>query len=284
VSVDEREFLLRSIRDLDAEWAAGDIDEDDYRSLRDEYTARAAAVLRGEPDPVEVSLEPEVADAAVGRAGRPSRRRNRTLMAVGGSLVVAGLAALLIASNVGHRSSGQTITGNSQVASGAAASGAAASGAAASGAAASGRDPRLDQAQQLFAKGKAVDAIRLYDAVLRDDPRNAEALAYEGWMIRLAGLSDQGLQKETAAETADPGYPDAHFFRGVILFEDKGDAADAVKELQFFLSDNPPPGAISRAEVELQKALQAGGPSVATTVDPRTNPSIARNFGPTTTP
>jgi tetratricopeptide (TPR) repeat protein len=264
VSIDEREFLLRSIRDLDAEWEAGDIDEADYRSLRDEYTARAAAVLRGEPDPVEAELEPVAGELS----GVPGRRRNRTLMAVGGALVVAGLAAFLIATNVGQRSSGAPVTGSLPVVA-----------VPGSG----GRDPRLDQAQGLFAKGDAVNAIKLYDAVLRDNPKNAEALAYEGWMIRLAGLSDQGLQKEVAAEAADPSYPDAHFFRGVILFEDKGDAADAVKELRFFLSDNPPVDAISRAEQELQKALQAAGPSVATTVDPRTNPSISKNFGPTTT-
>ena len=42
----EREFLLRSLRDLEAEHQAGDIDETDYGSLRDDYTARAAAVLR----------------------------------------------------------------------------------------------------------------------------------------------------------------------------------------------------------------------------------------------
>lgn len=43
---EEREFLLRSLRDLDAEFAAGDIDEADYHTLRDDYTARAAALLR----------------------------------------------------------------------------------------------------------------------------------------------------------------------------------------------------------------------------------------------
>lgn len=43
---EEREFFLRSLRDLEAERAAGDIDELDYASLRDDYTVRAAEVLR----------------------------------------------------------------------------------------------------------------------------------------------------------------------------------------------------------------------------------------------
>ena len=43
---DERRFLLRSLRDLDAELAAGDVDATDYATLRDGYTKRAADVLR----------------------------------------------------------------------------------------------------------------------------------------------------------------------------------------------------------------------------------------------
>ena len=40
---EEREFLLRSLRDLEREREAGDIDDDDYRTLHDDYTARAAS-------------------------------------------------------------------------------------------------------------------------------------------------------------------------------------------------------------------------------------------------
>ena len=43
---EERRFLLRSLRDLDAEHAAGDVDDVDYATLRDGYTKRAADVLR----------------------------------------------------------------------------------------------------------------------------------------------------------------------------------------------------------------------------------------------
>ncbi|HEY1732847.1 MAG TPA: hypothetical protein VGG23_00270, partial [Acidimicrobiales bacterium] len=43
---EEREFFLRSLRDLEAERAAGDIDEVDYLALRDDYTVRAAHILR----------------------------------------------------------------------------------------------------------------------------------------------------------------------------------------------------------------------------------------------
>ena len=42
---EERRFLLTSIRDLEREHEAGDVDEHDFTTLRDGYVARAAAVL-----------------------------------------------------------------------------------------------------------------------------------------------------------------------------------------------------------------------------------------------
>ena len=43
---EERRFLLDSIRDIERERAAGDVEEHDFTVLRDGYVARAAAVLR----------------------------------------------------------------------------------------------------------------------------------------------------------------------------------------------------------------------------------------------
>ena len=43
---EQRDFLLASIADLDREHAAGDLSDDDARELRDDYTARAAEVIR----------------------------------------------------------------------------------------------------------------------------------------------------------------------------------------------------------------------------------------------
>ena len=43
---EQRDFLLASLDDLDAEYAAGDLDKRDYDELRDGYVGRAAEVLR----------------------------------------------------------------------------------------------------------------------------------------------------------------------------------------------------------------------------------------------
>ncbi|MBV8305542.1 MAG: hypothetical protein JOZ04_15120, partial [Acidimicrobiia bacterium] len=37
---EQRRFLLQSLKDLDREREAGDIDDLDYRTLKDDYTAR----------------------------------------------------------------------------------------------------------------------------------------------------------------------------------------------------------------------------------------------------
>lgn len=42
---EQRDFLLRSLTDLDREHDAGDLDDHDHAELRDDYTARAAEVI-----------------------------------------------------------------------------------------------------------------------------------------------------------------------------------------------------------------------------------------------
>ena len=75
---EERSFLLRSLRDLDAEHAAGDVDEHDYVTLRDGYTKRAADVMR------------EIDD---GRARLPPRRRASWSRRLGVGAAVVAVAA-----------------------------------------------------------------------------------------------------------------------------------------------------------------------------------------------
>src|SRR5262245_30925183 len=86
---EERTFLLRSLRDLDAEHAVGDVDDDDYATLRDGYTKRAADVLR------------EIDD---GESRLPSRRSASAMRRLG--IVVAVVAVAAGAGVLVARSSG----------------------------------------------------------------------------------------------------------------------------------------------------------------------------------
>ncbi|HEX2575802.1 MAG TPA: hypothetical protein VHK88_05590, partial [Aquihabitans sp.] len=102
---DQRRFLLRSLQDLEREHDAGDLDEDDYRTLRDDYTARAAEVLRAI----------DARRAAFADAG-PRRSRGRTIAAFAAVVAFAVVAGLLVASSLGGREAGETATGGISVA------------------------------------------------------------------------------------------------------------------------------------------------------------------------
>ena len=253
----EREFLLRSLSDLDAELAAGDIDHHDYIALKDGYTARAAAVLRaldGTP-PVEAAALPAAASPAAASPAAASPPSSRTVTrgraprwrAPLVATVVAAFAigaGLLVAHRSGQRLPGQTVTGSI------------------SGSAAQ----QLSDALTDLNNGKYLDALKVYDQVIKDDPRNAEALAYRGWILRITGkagndpsLIDRGLQSIRDAEAAEPTYPDAHFFAGEILLRDKGDAAGAVTEFRLVLSNDPPASIVPEVQGELNAALAAAG-------------------------
>lgn len=124
----------------------------------------------------------------------------------------------------------------------------------------------LAQAQSQFQSQNLLEAVRTYDQVIAIDPRNPEALAYKGWLLRLAGhqgndqaLVDRGLASIRAAEAAQPSYADAHFFAGEILLHDKGDAAGAVAEFEQFLGDRPPPDLLPMVQSELTTARAMAG-------------------------
>jgi tetratricopeptide (TPR) repeat protein len=229
---EQRRFLLESLQDLDREHEAGDIDEGDYRTLKDDYTARAAAVLHAIDE----------RKAGLAQQQRGARRRRSTKWT---ALVVAGVVALaigggvLVAATSGERVPGQTATGNVP----------------------SNVSDQLAAAQQDIAQGKAVDALKLYDQVLKQDPNNAQALTFRGWILESANLHDEALASLDKALVADPTFAMAHYFKGAVLFEGKGDPAGAVKEFEAFLASNPPADAAKTAQDALNQAKQAAGQS-----------------------
>lgn len=249
---EERDFLLKSLDDLEAEHEAGDVDDHDYTVLKDSYTARAAAVLRaldqlvvGPPRP------PSVAPVA-------RRAATRGTVAILAAVVIfAGVAGTLVMRTAGQRLPGDNVSGSTPT---------------------SPVAKLLAQAQSQFQNQQLLDAVKTYDQVIALDPRNPEALAYKGWLLRLAGhqgqdqtLVDRGLQSIRAAEAANPSYPDAHFFAGETLLKDKNDAAGAISEFEQFLADNPPPDYAPVVQGELAAArAQLGAPATSIAPVPST--------------
>ena len=212
---EEREFLLRSLDDLDAEHAAGDLEDDDYRSLRDDYTARAAAVLRRlqrldepeDPEGAQAGEPGRPAGPAPSRPKRPpqtQRRGRRWPLALGmaGTLVLAGASGWLVTRTSGERLPGQESSGGPD------------------------QTPRarLQQAIDLDNAGQLVEAAKLYDSVLAEDPENVLALTRRGWILGRSGrqagnveLLRAGFDYLDRATKIDPSYADAHAFKGLVL-------------------------------------------------------------------
>jgi tetratricopeptide (TPR) repeat protein len=123
---------------------------------------------------------------------------------------------------------------------------------------------RLALAHQLEGQGQAVEALKLYDAVLKEDATNVEALTYRGWLLKLAGLTDQAQASLDKAVAADRRYPDVHFFRGMLLFQDRKDPAAAIPEFEAYLASNPPADTVQAVQNVLAQARQAAAPPPST--------------------
>lgn len=82
-------------------------------------------------------------------------------------------------------------------------------------------------------------ALEAYRQSATLDPTDPEPFAYSGWVIRLGGFPDEGLELIDKAIAIDPLYPDARFFRGTILLRDRGDPASAIPEFQRYLVGDP---------------------------------------------
>jgi uncharacterized protein (TIGR02996 family) len=262
----ERDFLLRSIADLEIEREAGNLDDERYRALKDDYTARAAAVLR--------SIEE-------GRAARPAPTpapKRRKLLTGGAVLAFVVVAALALAAAAGKRHAGQTITGNAQSAS--AQSGA--TGDASDAARRAGLERQVKEhpddatahlvfARYLLEKGEATEAVKEYVATARLDPKNAEANAYAGWVSFVAAqsasadpktaaeLTDRALARLDLAVAANDSYPDAHFFRGMVQFRGKNNPKAAVPDFERYLALVPTGPMNDQVKNLLDQARTAAG-------------------------
>jgi hypothetical protein len=279
---EERGFLLRSLEDLDAELAAGDIAGADYEMLRDRYTARAAAVLRAlegaagrdEPDagPADAG-EANAADAGEANAGEanaaeagpaspppPSSapaspppgtlRRWRRLLLWGAVALFAAAAVALVAAELAVRLPGQTSSGSLEL----------------SGPQQVAR--ALAQAQALELEGRDSQALVLYHQVLVKDPDQQEALAESGWLEFEAGvlarkpsLLEAGQAEEERAERVGPGAFAPHLYLGSMLLVE-GQPAQAADQFSQFLADHPPPAEEHAAWPYVVRAFTQAGRAV----------------------
>lgn len=127
------------------------------------------------------------------------------------------------------------------------------------------------KARVLANEGQDVQALKLISSVLRTDPNQPVALAYQGWLLRQAGEKDsspalinQGQQFLEQSVKIDPNYPDSRVFLGLILFQDRHDVKGAIAQFNAFLADNPSPSFIAATKSVIISAYQQAGMPVPT--------------------
>jgi len=204
----ERDFVLESLEHIDDEHARGLLSDEEHRMLGEESTVRAAAILRRlETEGETVALVP-------------------TPIALKHKYIWLGMAALFVVISAGlllsatdDRTFNEAATGSIEADS----------------------NTLLRRAQEQTAQGQPAEAVKTYDRLLKRDPDNAVALTYRGWLVRLAGLPDEGLISVERAIVVAPNYPDAHFFKGIILLRDRNDPQAAIPSLEAALARKPPP-------------------------------------------
>ncbi|MGD9704229.1 MAG: hypothetical protein AB7Q42_20100 [Acidimicrobiia bacterium] len=206
---EERSFLLRSLADLEREHEAGDVDDHDYTTLKDDYTSRAARVLR--------AIE-------AGRAVLPPRRPTDWRRVIIGAVVAVLAVALIgwaLTRDTTDRRAGDTITG---------------------GPTGTDVNSMLVQARQLQTSDPLA-SIKLYEQVLAQEPENIEALTYRGWTAAFVALGlPEGPDRDVLVSSAtsfldraravDPTYPDAQCFTAIARFRFAGDSQGAKEPLE----------------------------------------------------
>jgi tetratricopeptide (TPR) repeat protein len=296
---EDREHLLRSLDDLDRELAAGDINQHDYETLRADYTARAAASIREANPAFAAGFEPgkhtserngrllegsstEAQSSAEtpstrstittqaspsNSSAQPARAKRSPVQRLGVAFVVLGVAVgcgVAVARFAGERVGGQGLTGTVRQAA----------------------SPQQVQAEKFMQIGRdnlgsdPIESLKAFDSALKIDPNLPEAMAYSGWVLRIASLSAEGKDAEELlagairridnAILADPAYPDAYAFRGVIALREQDDPKTALAAFKKLDGLQTPPFVkqlVDSARKEAETALNSADSTLGSPSD-----------------
>ena len=275
--IERRSAALRALLELDFEHESGHVSDEDYGELRERYEAETADVLREldrlDTAPVEVARPKRVREVAVTGA-RAGWRHPAALAAAGMAVLVFGVAlgVGIVRYTEPDRTAGEPMPGTRPLAD-MGAPGAPAmppTGMSADG----GRTippevlkGMLNAARQSLFAGRSQEASAAYQAVLKRDPQNVDALTHLGLLLimsaegaRQAELVDHGLKLFDKALGLDPNYAPALFYRGQVLYEVKRDSKGAVASWEKFVAVTPPGEDRDRALKLIADAKAGGAP------------------------
>jgi tetratricopeptide (TPR) repeat protein len=189
---------------------------------------------------------------------RPKRSPARRIMAIVGVLVVAIGSGVAVARFAGERVGSTGMTGTVRQAA----------------------SPEQQQAEKFMQIGRdnlgsdPIKSLQAFDAALKIDPTIAEAMAYSGWVLRIAAQSAEGkdaddlragaIRRINEAILADPTFPDAYAFKGVIALRDQDDPKTALAAFKKLDGLQTPPFVqqlVGSARQEAEEALANPSPN-----------------------
>lgn len=270
----ERNRLYVALRELDFDYRCGKLSEADFVAMREQYEARAAAVL-GSIEPASVAM-PSSPDTAADQPSAPdtaraaplppsgarlSRLHRWRLAATAGFVLVFGLTlGYFLAPSLRPRMGEQdTLTGDFLTGTG--------PGGIMPGSRGPGRDVAtlLASGRTAFQRQDWRGAIDAFKQVLALDADNSEAHTFLGLILLRAGDPDDAFLAVEHVLAKDSSYPFALWVKGLALFEGKQDYARAIEAWERLMAQSlseTDANNVARALVEARKRLagQPGAP------------------------
>ena len=253
----EKALALRAIRDLELDHETGHMAEDDYTELRARHEARAVVILRqldalGPERPSRGGRRSSPADQADATAApsAPVPWSRQPLMLAGGAagLLVFGVVLGVLAVRFTAPAPPEPPQPPQPMVQAAPGPMAAIPGmppaAGAGGPSAEGGAPRpipkgvlegmLQAARASLNAGRVQEAIAAYQAILKREPGNVEALAHFGLILAMAGHADRAIEHFDRALQIDPDYAEALSYTAQVRFELKQDYQGAIAAWERF--------------------------------------------------
>lgn len=179
----------------------------------------------------------------------PSRKR--TAVVAGSVVLVAIGAGVFVSASSGTRRPGDVATGTVR----------------------DEQNERMERAAALVREEKQLDALKVYDSILADDPEHFGALSERGLLLGLVGssaereaLMQEGKASIERALALRPNDPRALFYRGLVL-RFMGEDVAALNSFRSALQADPPPDLRSSIEDFLATA-GTGEPELPSTSNP----------------
>ena len=239
---EEKSALYRALRELEFDHDAGHLSDPDFQSLRERYESRAGVLITeldalGPEPPRRSPAEPAPARTETPRA---SWTRHPATFAAGAAvLVIFGVIIGVNAGRFTERDETFTPPGARIPVPGPPPSPV--------GPPMARLEPgkpippemlagMLQAARQSLFEGRYTEAIAAYQAVLKRDERNVDAMTHLGLIVAVGGHADSALETFDKALKIDPKYAPAYLYRGQVLYEQKQDYAGAVAAWERFMA------------------------------------------------